>query len=74
MSDGKDANSGTQVAQTYRPTPEEFAAVESLTSRRKTRPPAPKLKITRSGKGVSVALDYPDKDTGWLMLVTRWVA
>ena len=69
MSDGEDAKPGTQVAKTYKPTTEEFAAVESLASRRKARPPAPNLKITRSGKGVSVALDHPDKDTGWLMLV-----
>jgi hypothetical protein len=69
MSDGEDAKSGTQVAKTYKPTPEEFAAVETLSSRRRARPPAPSLKITRSDKGVSVDLDHPDKDTGWLMLV-----
>ena len=32
-------------------------------------PTGPEFKISRSGKSVSVALDHPDKDTGWLMLV-----
>jgi hypothetical protein len=69
MSDGENAKPGTQVAKTYKPTSEEFAAVATLKSRSNARPPAPNLKITRNGKGVSVALDHPDQNTGWLMLV-----
>ena len=56
-------------AKEYRPTREEVAAVESLAARKKTRPPAPKLKFTKNGKAVSVGQDHPNPATGWLTLL-----
>ena len=56
-------------AKQYRPTREEVAAVESLAARKKTRPPAPKLKFTKNGKAVSVGQDHPNPATGWLTLL-----
>jgi hypothetical protein len=69
MSSGDDAEPAAAVAKRYQPTPEEIAAVGSIATRKKTRPPAPNLKISKVDKGGSVALDHPDRDTGWLMLV-----
>ena len=56
-------------AKQYKPTREEVAAVESLAARKKTRPPAPKLKFTKNGKAVSVDQDHPNPATGWLTLL-----
>ena len=49
-------------AKQYRPTREEVAAVELLAARKKTPPPAPKLKFTKNGKAVSVDQDHPNTE------------
>src|ERR1700733_6277872 len=53
----------------YQPKPEEFAAVEAITARRKERPAVPKLAVSGKGDAVTVGFDHPDSSTAWLMLV-----
>ena len=74
MSDGEDAKLGKHVAKTYKPTPEEFAAVESLASRRKGRPPAPNLKITRAVKVSVSPWITPTRTPVGSCWSTRWAA
>jgi hypothetical protein len=53
----------------YQPKPEEFAAVNSITERQKTRPPVPKLTVSGNRDTVTVGFDHPDNSTAWHMLM-----
>jgi hypothetical protein len=57
------------VAADYQPTQREVAAVNALSARRSARTPAPKIKISKSGGNVGIAVDHPDHDTGWQILM-----
>ena len=55
-----------QVAAKYEPTFKEREALTSMVEARKTRLPAPKIKVTVNSKGVSeISVDHPNHKIGW---------
>jgi hypothetical protein len=69
MNSPDDANPESSLLTKYQSTPEESAAADTLLARLKSRPPSPKLSVTRKGDTVNVGHDHPDKGIGSLLLV-----
>jgi hypothetical protein len=66
MSGREIAKPASRPATDYQPTPQEVAAIDSLSARKKARPPAPKLKkLEKKGQPTGIAIDHPDPKTGW---------
>jgi hypothetical protein len=56
-------------AASYRPTPEEYAAVGVIRERKKRRVPAPRLKVDQTDEKASIGIDHPDPQAGGLILM-----
>jgi hypothetical protein len=61
-----------EPARRYQPTPQEEAAIQSVSARRDARPPAPKLKAEKKDGPVSIAVDHPDPKTGWSAMMNAF--
>src|ERR1700676_945115 len=66
---GSDAVKPDLPVTKYQPKPEGFAAVQSFTTRKQSRPPSPRLKISTTGKAAALGHDHADLETGWLLLL-----
>jgi hypothetical protein len=64
-----DDNKASAVIPNYQPKPEESAAADTLLARLKSRPPSPKLTVTRTSGAVNIGHDHPDKGIGSLLIV-----
>src|SRR4051812_28430447 len=69
MNSGDNAKPATSIASSYKATPEESAAASALFARQKTRPPSPRIAVTRKGNNVAIGHDHPDRSVGWLLMV-----
>jgi hypothetical protein len=72
LSDDAEQRSGTEEhlpAQRYTPPAAERHALEEQAARKRKRRPCPSLKFARSGPELNIAIDHPDRDTGFALIM-----
>ena len=64
-----ESKTGSVSAKRYTPTHPERRALEERAARKRKQRPCPSLKFARKGPELNIAMDHPDRDTGFALVM-----